>query len=159
MSASVQSIRPAVRQIIGNEADVNSWSSDLSELLSRQSNSHSPQFFHRTLKAGQRLVLGGQDFESLYLVNAGWFKTVFVDEEGDEQVMGFAARGDLLGADGGGETIGHQRFERNADLEGVVGFLDGGRRHDRDAIAPEIDQTLGRQLAERLAGDRRHILM
>ncbi len=78
------------------------WSDCLSELLNWRPDSdrNQPVFAHRTIKPGQRLIRGGQDFESLYLVNAGWFKSVHVDELGNEQTMGFATRGDLLGADG-----------------------------------------------------------
>ena len=78
------------------------WSECLSELLNWRPDSdrNQPIFAHRTVKPGQRLIRGGQDFESLYLINAGWFKSVHVDELGNEQTMGFATRGDLLGADG-----------------------------------------------------------
>lgn len=53
-----------------------------------------------TVSAGTRLILAGQEFHELMLVNAGCLKTVFSDEGGNEQVVGFPVRGDLLGTDG-----------------------------------------------------------
>lgn len=140
MSVNIQSIRPEVRQSFRPEAHAESWSSDLSELLSRESSRNAPQFFHRTVKAGQRLVLGGQDFESLYLVNAGWFKTVFIDEGGEEQVMSFSTRGDLLGADG----IGSGQYLNEVVALGVadvivVPFL---QRRDLSRLKPGLESAL-----------------
>jgi len=140
MNANVQSIRPTVIQDHRDELQAKCWSSDLSELLSRESNNNGPQFFHRTLKAGQRLVLGGQDFESLYLVNAGWFKTVFIDEGGEEQVMGFSTRGDLLGADG----IGSGQYLNEVVALGVadVIVIPFAQRSDLSRLEPGLEAAL-----------------
>lgn len=53
-----------------------------------------------TVSSGTRLIFSGQPFYELMLVNAGYLKTVFSDEGGNEQVIGFPVRGDLLGTDG-----------------------------------------------------------
>ena len=42
----------------------------------------------------------GQHFESLFIVNSGFLKTVLIDEYGNEQVLSFPMKGDLLGIDG-----------------------------------------------------------
>jgi CRP/FNR family transcriptional regulator len=57
-------------------------------------------FLHRRLKAGQRLVSQGEPFEALYIVADGFFKTFVADETGNQLVLGFPIRGDLVGADG-----------------------------------------------------------
>ncbi|MGL4576857.1 MAG: Crp/Fnr family transcriptional regulator [Burkholderiaceae bacterium] len=57
-------------------------------------------FQHRRLKPGQRLYHAGQAFEALYLVNSGYLKTLIVDGEGNERVLSFPMKGDLLGSDG-----------------------------------------------------------
>jgi len=56
-------------------------------------------FQHLQFKAGQRIHSLGQNFDSLYLVNSGFIKTVLFDENGDEQVLNFPMKGDVLGMD------------------------------------------------------------
>jgi CRP/FNR family transcriptional regulator, anaerobic regulatory protein len=58
------------------------------------------QFQRRTLKPGQAVYRMGQTFEALYVVNAGFLKTVLFDGEGNERVAAFPMKGDLLGCDG-----------------------------------------------------------
>jgi CRP/FNR family transcriptional regulator len=57
-------------------------------------------FSMRRVAAGDILLHAGQPFEHLYCVGAGSFKSVQVDVEGYEQVLGFAIHGDMLGLDG-----------------------------------------------------------
>lgn len=57
-------------------------------------------FRHRLLKPGEKAYLDGQAFEALYIVNAGFLKTVILDSDGNERVVSFPMRGDLLGSDG-----------------------------------------------------------
>lgn len=57
-------------------------------------------FQHVRVKTGQRVHTIGQAFESLYIVYSGFLKTVLNDEYGNEQVLGFPMKGDLLGVDG-----------------------------------------------------------
>lgn len=57
-------------------------------------------FQHRHLKSGQEVYGIGQAFEALYIVNAGYLKTVLFDSEGNERVVSFPMKGDLLGSDG-----------------------------------------------------------
>lgn len=58
------------------------------------------QFQHVQFKTGQRVYTIGQPFDSLYLVYSGFLKTVLIDESGNEQVLSFPMRTDLLGVDG-----------------------------------------------------------
>lgn len=57
-------------------------------------------FLHRRLKAGQRLTSQGEPFEALYIVAEGFIKTFVADETGNQLVLGFPLKGDLVGADG-----------------------------------------------------------
>lgn len=57
-------------------------------------------FQHVQFKAGQRIFTIGQPFDMLYIVNSGFLKTVLLDDAGNEQVLGFPMKGDLLGTDG-----------------------------------------------------------
>ncbi len=57
-------------------------------------------FAGRLLRPGEYLVRAGEAFEALFVVNSGCLKTVFTDPGGNEQVLGFPARGELIGTDG-----------------------------------------------------------
>jgi CRP/FNR family transcriptional regulator, anaerobic regulatory protein len=57
-------------------------------------------FQHRRLKPGQQAYGIGEVFDTLYVVNAGYLKTVMFDSEGNERVVSFPMKGDLLGSDG-----------------------------------------------------------
>lgn len=57
-------------------------------------------FQHQRLKPGQHVYRMGQAFEALYVVNAGFLKTEVFDSEGNERVVFFPMKGDLLGSDG-----------------------------------------------------------
>ena len=57
---------------------------------------------HRRVKRGETLFNAGDDFNSVYAIRSGFFKTSVVDVEGREQVTGFFMSGELLGLDGMG---------------------------------------------------------
>jgi CRP/FNR family transcriptional regulator, anaerobic regulatory protein len=57
-------------------------------------------FQHRQLKPGEHAYGVGQTFDALYVVNAGYLKTVMLDSEGNERVVCFPMKGDMLGSDG-----------------------------------------------------------
>lgn len=57
-------------------------------------------FQHVQFKAGQRIYTTDQPFDMLYIVNSGFLKTVLIDELGNEQVLSFPMKSDLLGVDG-----------------------------------------------------------
>jgi CRP/FNR family transcriptional regulator, anaerobic regulatory protein len=57
-------------------------------------------FSRRRVKPGHTLYVAGQRFESVFVVRNGFLKTLIVDECGNEQVLCFPMKGDLLGLDG-----------------------------------------------------------
>jgi CRP/FNR family transcriptional regulator, anaerobic regulatory protein len=57
-------------------------------------------FQHRRLRPGELAYSVGQPFEALYVVNAGYLKTVILDSDGNERVVSFPMKGSLLGSDG-----------------------------------------------------------
>lgn len=57
-------------------------------------------FQHVRYKAGQRIHRIGQAFDTLFIVNSGFVKTIHIDEFGNEQVLSFPMKGDILGIDG-----------------------------------------------------------
>ena len=64
----------------------------------------------RKVARGQPLYHAGDDFESIYAVWTGFFKTCVSSKEGREQVIGFQMGGELLGLDG----IGNRAHEVDA---------------------------------------------
>ncbi|MDE2430990.1 MAG: helix-turn-helix domain-containing protein [Burkholderiales bacterium] len=97
---------PAVSNEAGWRCHGNLWSNlrEVCELLHIPAPAASADeevlFQHVRFKAGQRVHTIGQNFETLYIVNSGFLKTVLIDEYGNEQVLSFPMKGDLLGIDG-----------------------------------------------------------
>lgn len=61
---------------------------------------HQNEYFeHISCPVGQRIYTVTQKFETLYLVNSGFLKTVLFDEFGHEQILNFPMKGDILGID------------------------------------------------------------
>ena len=58
------------------------------------------QFCRRRVAAGRWIFGGGEKFDSVFIVYAGFIKTMLLDEAGNEQILHFPMRGDLLGIDG-----------------------------------------------------------
>lgn len=91
---------------LGKLAPSSTWSTmvDVCELLQLdikvQDKALDALFRHRLLKPGEKTYHDGQAFEALYIVNAGFLKTVMLDSEGNERVVSFPMKGDLLGVDG-----------------------------------------------------------
>ena len=56
-------------------------------------------FQHVQYKTGKRIHMIGQHFDTLFIVNSGFLKTVVIDDYGNEQVLGFPMKGDVLGID------------------------------------------------------------
>ena len=54
----------------------------------------------KRVKRGEHLYRAGQDFESIFAIRSGFFKTDVLLEDGRDQVTGFQMAGELLGLDG-----------------------------------------------------------
>ena len=57
-------------------------------------------YARRRVKRGESLFGAGDEFNSIYAIRSGFFKTSVVDGEGREQVTGFFMGGELLGMEG-----------------------------------------------------------
>lgn len=96
------SVRPAFNRPLGK---LKLWShvSEIGDFLRVQLSSNlgdqDDRFQHINYKAGQHIYLLGQPFESLYLVNSGFLKSVLYDDLGNEQVLDFPMSGDVLAID------------------------------------------------------------
>ena len=54
----------------------------------------------KRLKRGEHLYRAGQEFDAIYAIRSGFFKTDVLVEDGRDQVTGFQMTGELLGLDG-----------------------------------------------------------
>ena len=54
----------------------------------------------KRIKRGDHLYRAGQDFDAIYAIRSGFFKTDVLLEDGRDQVTGFQMAGELLGLDG-----------------------------------------------------------
>jgi len=106
----------------------------------------------RPVAAGQHLFRSGQPFRALYLVNAGFFKTVVAAEDGRERVTGFPLRGDLLGID----AIGTDAYCGDAIAldSGEVWELPYPPVLTAGQHLPELQARLGTALAQALRQER-----
>ena len=79
---------------------------DIGELLQfnwsekQETNLQTPLFHHRRAKAGEQIFRLGQAFVSLYIVRFGFLKVVLRNAEGDERVLSFPMKGNVLGFEG-----------------------------------------------------------
>jgi CRP/FNR family transcriptional regulator len=64
-------------------------------------------YTRRRIKRGETLFDAGDEFQSVYSVRSGFFKTTTIDDDGREQVTGFYMAGELLGMDGIGSGAYH----------------------------------------------------
>ena len=106
LSAMVPEIFPSVLSHTAGwraRGNLQSNLSDICTLLSitEPTNSDCKEilFQHVHYKTGKRIHMIGQHFDTLFIVNSGFLKTIVIDDCGDEQVLGFPMKGDLLGID------------------------------------------------------------
>ena len=70
----------------------------IADTLSMLNDSLAPQ--RRVVHTGDVIYRSGECFETLYVLNSGFFKIVNLSADGREQVVGLKFRGDWLGFDG-----------------------------------------------------------
>lgn len=73
---------------------------------------------YRKIKQGDAIFRAGEAFRNLYVAKVGSFKTVAVDNEGREQIIGFPIAGEFMGLDGVGS--GHHAFDAIALEDSIV---------------------------------------
>jgi CRP/FNR family transcriptional regulator len=77
-------------------------------------------YTRRRVKRGEALFDAGDEFQSVYSIRSGFFKTATIDDEGREQVTGFNMPGELLGMDGIGSGAYHANAVALEDSEVCV---------------------------------------
>jgi CRP/FNR family transcriptional regulator, anaerobic regulatory protein len=112
----------------------------------------------RRIRALSPLFTEGAAAGAMYLVRAGTFKTVRVDADGYEQVLGFAGRGELLGHE---TLVGLPHGSSAVALEDSdVCVLLGPDLHALRHAVPAFDSALQRAFVHQLqhAGDMAELM-
>ncbi|MGA8050026.1 MAG: cyclic nucleotide-binding domain-containing protein [Burkholderiales bacterium] len=105
-------------------------------------------FFRRRLKRGETVYHAGDQFNAIYAVRSGFFKTAKVDGAGREQVMGFFMRGELFGLDGIAASCYDNTASALEDSEIVVlpfALMENMAREDR-ARQRQLHAILSREI-------------
>ncbi|AHX13317.1 Crp/Fnr family transcriptional regulator [Dyella jiangningensis] len=108
------------------------------------------------LVAGQPLYHAGQPFKSLFLVHAGFIKTIELSDDGRDQVTGFRGKGEFLGT----ESIGLSHYACGAvSLEsGEAWELPYPAMLSACREIPELHARLAAALASEIRNDRTWML-
>ncbi len=73
---------------------------------------------YRKVRQGEAIFRAGESFRNLYVAKVGSFKTVAIDNEGREQIIGFPIAGEFMGLDGVG--TGHHAFDAISLEDSIV---------------------------------------
>lgn len=106
----------------------------------------------KPLARGQRLYKMAENFDSLFVVRSGAFKTTLTAADGREQITGFYLPGDLIGMD----AIHTGRYQATAmalTSSSVCG-LPYNRLQDLSQAIPALQQQIYNRLSKELASDQ-----
>jgi CRP/FNR family transcriptional regulator len=115
----------------------------------------STSFTLRRVQQGMALYRAGDQFGPIYAIRSGTFKSVFLDENGSYQVLGFPMAGDVLGLDG--IEAQHYRTEAVALEDSEVAIIPFPRLAHLGGKAGALQQFVYRLLSRQLA--REHMQM
>lgn len=113
------------------------------------------RFLRRRVKAGHPLFTEGEHMDSIYVVYTGFLKTLLTDSDGNEQVLGFPMRGDLLGVDGLYKGAYVSRVVALSDADVVV--IPWRRLTTLSRNHPELENLTYSVLSRELVND--HLLL
>jgi len=109
----------------------------------------------RPLQRGDRLFRTGDALGSVYVASEGAFKTVVINENGEEHVLGFQLPGELFGLDAVGS--GHHRCEAIALEESRVCELPFSSLANVASQLPGLQRQLLRVMGQSADRDQDHV--
>lgn len=114
-------------------------------------------FTHRRLKEGQVLYRAGDPCEALYLVRAGFIKSLVMHEDGREQVSGVHMVGEMFGIDG--IASGRHASEAVALTESDVCVIPNENLHNLTKDAYLVQRQLYRLFSQEVVRTQSMLLL
>lgn len=111
----------------------------------------------RPLARGDALFRAGQPLGSLYVAREGAFKTVAIDAEGNEQVVGFHLPGELMGLDAMGQ--GRHACDAEALTQAMVCDVPMSQLEAVCRQVPGLQHQLLRIIGQGINRDQSHLEM
>ncbi|WP_374474124.1 helix-turn-helix domain-containing protein [Arenimonas sp.] len=111
----------------------------------------------RPLARGDTLFRAGQPLGSLYVAREGAFKTVAIDSEGEQQVVGFHLPGELMGLDAMGQ--GRHACEAEALTQATVCEIPLSQLESICRQIPGLQHQLLRIIGQGINRDQSHLEM
>jgi CRP/FNR family transcriptional regulator len=130
------------------------WSTleEICALLNLPATSHASGrvLFQRVqYRSGQRIGRIGQAFDTLYAVNAGFLKTAMADAGGNEQVLCFPMKGDMIGMDAIHGLTHPSETLALSDCDLIV--LPFARLNKLSRVNPDIEHLMYRMMSRELS--------
>jgi CRP/FNR family transcriptional regulator, anaerobic regulatory protein len=116
-----------------------------------------PGLSHRRLKEGQALYRSGESFDSLYVIRAGFIKTVAMLEDGREQVIGFYMPCEMFGLDG--IAPGRHWIDAVALVNSEICAIPYYGLKRCQSQSPAIQQLLNRMFSREIVREQQMLLM
>ncbi len=105
-------------------------------------------YARRRVKRGEALYQAGGDFNAIYAIRSGFFKTSLIDNDGREQVTDFFMNGELLGMDGiGGSYHGTASALEDSEVCILPYALIEDVSRDIPALQRQLHAVLAREIA------------
>jgi CRP/FNR family transcriptional regulator, anaerobic regulatory protein len=105
-------------------------------------------YARRRVKRGESLFQAGGEFNSVYAIRSGFFKSSLLDRDGREQVTGFFMGGELLGMDGiGGTHNGTATALEDSEVCILPYALIEEMAREIPALARQLHAVLAREIA------------
>ncbi|MGD9953518.1 MAG: fumarate/nitrate reduction transcriptional regulator Fnr [Burkholderiales bacterium] len=105
-------------------------------------------YARRRVKRGESLFQAGAEFNSVYAIRSGFFKSSLLDRDGREQVTGFFMGGELLGMDGiGGAYHGTATALEDSEVCIMPYALIEEMSREIPALARQLHAVLAREIA------------
>lgn len=85
-----------------------------------QHNDQSIDYQHIKYKSNQKICTSGDPFNNLFVVYSGFLKTSWADVNGNEKILNFPMRGDVIGLDGIGKNEYQNDVVAISDVELII---------------------------------------
>jgi len=164
MPATVIAIQPTFKPMNNHKFEVSCASCNLRELclpaglcLDELERVENIVYARRRVKRGEALFNAGGQFNAVYAIRSGFFKTSVLDGEGREQVTGFFMGGELVGLDGLGSGAYNGTAVALEDSEICV--LPYARIEEMAREVPALQRHLHAVLAREIVRDHGVMLL